>query len=673
VKRASELGKSLLRRAPGLARRHGLRAALTLAVAIAAIRAVLGATGGIPAVPLDDAFIHFQYARSFWEGRGFSYTEGAPPAAGATSLLWPLVLSLPYGLGLRGESVIWAAWTFAFVALGFLAHETRRAADKLLSRDGAIAAELMVLAFGGYVWFAASGMEVVPLAWILMRSARRAAEWWEAGAPRRRPTELVVLAVLAPLVRPEGAVASLSIAAVLLGGARGKERLFGVGALLGPAVPAVVNWLGAGTTTTTTATVKWLPMSPYLDAAEVLAHVREHVSLLFGTLLDGQIWSAVFLPERSSLFLWPAVPALLAAGVVRHARVRALLLAGVALGMLLPTTYDSFLWNRLRYLWPFVAAWFVGVAALTDFAGSLAARIDPSLVRLRLLASGAVIGGLASHLGWTLDDLGTSADAIRKQQASLGQWAHDAVPEDAVLGVNDTGAIAYFSERRTFDVCGLTTAGEARYWAAGAGSRFEHYERLGANALPSHFLVYPGWFALPSLLGAPLTERSVPGATILGGETMVAHEADYSSLGSGARPLDPALTGCGVLDELDVADLESEHGHDYELFDASSGGNVALVEGGRVDGGRQARTHERFALKVAPGARVVARVRSDAPTDLELRLGGRVTERAAVEPGGWREVAFAVPPSAGGRVAAELRAAPSPVTTLHYWTVTSCR
>jgi hypothetical protein len=672
VVRASELAKSLGPRLAWFTRRHGLRTALTLVVAYAAIRAVLRATGGVPAVPLDDAFIHFQYARSFWEGRGFSYSPGAEPAAGATSLLWPLLLTLPYGFGLRGESVIWAAWAFGFLALGLLAHETRRACDRLLSEDGAIAAELMVLSFGGYVWFAASGMEVVPLAWVLMRSARRTAEWWEAGAPRARPTELLVLAVLGPLLRPEGVVASASIAAMVLLGARGRQRLFGVGAALSPALPALVNRIAAGTTTTTTATVKWLPMSPYLDLSGVAAQVEENVALLFGTLLDGRVWSAVFLPERSGLVLWAAVPALVATGVLRRARVRAALLGAVAVGMLLPATYDSFLWNRLRYLWPFMAAWFIGVAALADAAGALVARLDPSLARLRLLASGAVIGGLLSHLGWTLDDLGSSADAIRKQQGSLGHWARHALSKDAVLGVNDTGAIAYFSERRTFDVVGLTTAGEARYWAAGAGSRFEHYERVGADTLPSHFIVYPAWFALPPLLGELLTERSVPGATILGGETMEAHVADYSSLGSAERPIDPTLAACRVLDRLDVADLESEREHAYELFDATSVGNVALAQGDRVDGGRKGRTMERFSLKVAPRAKVVARVESDSPTELELRLGGGPPARASVEPGAWREVSFPIPASAGGRVVVRVRAAPAAVTSMHYWSIESC-
>ena len=34
---------------------------------------------------------------------------------------------------------------------------------------------------------------------------------------------------------------------------------------------------------------------------------------------------------------------------------------------------------------------------------------------------------------------------------------------------------------------GLTTAGEAKHWVAGAGSRFEHYERLDPQQLPTHW------------------------------------------------------------------------------------------------------------------------------------------------------------------------------------------
>jgi hypothetical protein len=650
-------------------RRHAFRLAITVVLGVLSIRRVLATTGGEPAVPLDDAFIHFQYARSFWEGRGFAYTPGAVPAAGATSLLWPLLLALPYGLGLRGELVIWAAWAFGWVALLALGYETRRASERLLSSDGALAAELMVLTFGGYVWYATSGMEVVPLAWLLVRAARRAAEWAEAEpAARPKPRELLVLACLGPLLRPEGVIATLSVAVTLGARGRASERWLALPALACAFLPSLVHRLFTGHGTTTTALVKWLPLNPYVDGAALAKTIYENVELLFGTLLNGEVWSAVFLPQGAGVLLWFALPALVAVGFRTRAGWRAGLLLAVALGMFVPTTYDSFLWNRLRYLWPFMAAWFVGVAAVAELAGVLAARLGQS-ERLRLLVSGLAVGGLVSRLGWTLEDVATSANAIRLQQASLGRWASGALPNDALIGVNDTGAIAYFSGRRTFDVCGLTTAGEARYWVAGAGSRFEHYERLDARRRPTHFIVYPNWFAIPALLGDYLTERSVPGATILGGETMVAHVASYRMLGTGARPKRDAE--CAVHDELDVADLESEAAHDYQVFGGTSATNLVMAHDGAADGGRSERSAERFVLSLVPGGRVVGRLAADGASSIELVVAGETLARKPIPSGGWQELAWTMPSGVRpGRNSVELRSLGGRVTALHYW---SCR
>ena len=652
------------------ARRHALRLSLLLGLAFLTLRSVLRATGGVPAVPLDDAFIHFEYARSFWEGRGFAYTQGAAPVPGATSLLWPLLFTLPYGLGLRAERVIWAAWLFGWAALGMLGYETRRASQRLVSDDGALAAELMVLTFGGYVWFASSGMEVVPLAWILMRTARRAAEWLEQpSAERAKPWELVAYAALAPLVRPEGVLATIAVAATLGYGLRGRRRALGALVLSFARLPALFMLLFTGSATPTTAMVKWLPLSPYYASFGKLWHaVLGNVALLFGTLLNGEVWSAVFLPQGSAVVLWPALPALVWLGFRRGVKARALLIAWVGLGMLLPATYDSFLWNRLRYLWPFMAAWFVGVAAVSDVVGLVVARYAPGFERVRLLASGAVVGGLLSHLGWTLDDLATSANAIRAQQGELGHWAKAELPRDAVVGVNDTGAIGYFSERRVFDVVGLTTRGEARYWVAGTGSRFEHYERLGASALPTHFIVYPEWFALPGLLGEYRTARHVPGATILGGETMVAYDADYARLGSGARPLAPPRDDALLADELDVADLESESEHRYELFDAVALEDVALEQDGVMDGARRNRERERFELRLPAAGTLVLRVEGEGTGELSLKTPSETLGSLPLEAGTWREFALALPARGdGARAEIRVESRGARFSSLHYW------
>ena len=592
------------------------------------MRAVLAANGGVPAVPLDDSYIHFQFARSFAEGHPFVYSPGAAPVAGATSLLWPLLLALPQLLGAHGTALIPWAWGFGFLALGLLAYETARAAERIVAPRLAWFSGVLVLAFSANTWFAASGMEVVPLGWLLMRCARRAAEWHEGE--RERPWELLLLAFAAPAMRPEGALGSALIASALLLREQGMKRGLGVLALSFVGVPPLVYLLFTGHATQTTTLVKWLPFNPYLTFGGIVDVVLNNVRLFVSTLLDGQLWSAAYIPEHSRFVALLALPALIFAGQARSAWARAWILVALGLGILLPTTYDSFLWNRLRYLWPFAAPWLIGLVALADQLAELAALLQARLGLVRYALSAAIAAFLASKFPFALADLADSSHAISSQHVELGQWAKRELPVTARIGVNDTGAIAYFSDHSIFDVVGLTTAGEARYWSAGAGSRFEHYERLPRAELPTHFIVYPQWFALPQLLGPCLAERTVY-ATILGGETMVACQADYTVLGSGERAATPAFWGRTPLDALDVADLESEQAHGYVVLPAAQADNLVLSDGVVSDGARRNRWHDSFRLQVAPGARFIARLGADSPVTVHVRVAGRELGNWAVQ------------------------------------------
>jgi hypothetical protein len=284
----------------------------------------------------------------------------------------------------------------------------------------------------------------------------------------------------------------------------------------------------------------------------------------------------------------------------------------------------------------------------------------------------------------------------------LGRWAKDNLPADAIIGVNDTGAIAYLSERVTFDVIGLTTQGEARYWVAGAGSRFEHYERLHASTpqrFPTHFIVYPHWMACEPVLGKRLHEASVHDQTILGGVTMVVYEARLDLLGSGARPVQLPMSG-DLIDELDVADLESEEEHAYEIEhggrgeanevhtdflldvgwgdaqgdDEGEANDDDSVSGSRVwaDGGRFARTADRFVARLRPGvqARAIARWvgSDDGEVEIVVESGSRVL--ATVRLGAYRmqEDEFVVPADvASERTPIQVRALNGTFGSLHYW------
>jgi len=279
------------------------------------------------------------------------------------------------------------------------------------------------------------------------------------------------------------------------------------------------------------------------------------------------------------------------------------------------------------------------------------------------------------HQSGTIQDIADSASGIDRQQVALGRWAKSNLPEDARIGVNDTGAIGYLSDRHTFDVVGLTTKGEGRYWVAGAASRFEHYERLhdkSAASLPTHFIVYPEWMACDAVLGRWLHEATVLDASILGGRTMGVYEADYSLLGSGERPWTPGLD---VYDSLDVADLESEAAHHYELLGAKDGEEIVVVEqtpGGMdgrkvADGARTGRTRERFTVEVPEGAPSQGTVRllSTGASHVEVLADGAPVATLQLEDDKWAEHAFLL--TKAGRQTIELRVEAGTMTVFHYW------
>ncbi len=637
----------------------------TLGLGLWAGRSVLQACGGAPAAPLDDSYIHFQFARGFALLRPLEYVAGEPKVAGATSLLWPAILALPVALGSSTGGLILTCWLLGFGSLFGQAYEAYMLGRRFMSPGAAVGGGLLVLCFSANTWFAASGMEVVPLGYLLLRSARRAAEFLEGARTPSRTFELLALAVAATLLRPEGILGAAFAAVALTFGGLGRARAWGLGAIGASLLPALFSWALTGSAAQTTTLVKWLPFNPYFDG-RLLEAVGANVQLLFSTLLDGRGWSWAFIPEGYRAIALAGPCALVLLALQRTARAHALFLALIALGLLIPATYDTFLVNRLRYLWPFSAPWLMGLAALGDLAGQALAKFYPRLRHAGLLIPGLCGLGFIRLAPVAVDDLALSAQAITGQQVWLGQWAARALPKDAKIGVNDAGAVSYYSGRPTFDVVGLTTRGEAKYWVAGPGSRFEHYERLPTGSLPTHFIVYPEWFGIPSLLGEELAERVVHGATILGGTRMVAFQAHYDALGSASAPASPPPDR-PLLDALDVADLESEASHDYELGLTTAQENLVVTLGGRTDGGRKGRQRERFRLRIEGLGLIVVRLGSESATELRVELEGKPALTLPVPVGAFQEVSFETPAGiARGRVAVAL-SSPTPLTLLHYW------
>ncbi|MEO8876678.1 MAG: hypothetical protein ABI461_13890, partial [Polyangiaceae bacterium] len=598
-----------------------------LVIAASTMRAVTNKLGH-PGAVLDDSYIHFQYARALAEGHPLRYQAGEPISTGATSALWPMVLAPFYLIGFRDEAIVWIAWILSFAALGLLAHEAFEMTKPLAGNAAAAGAGAMVLLFSGHIWCAASGMEVMPFAFVLARTLRKSAEWSEtksaADNPRSRRDfwELVILAWASFLFRPEGAIAVLVVALVFTVFPRSPRlplrlRDAAIALAVPLAVPIFLR-LVTGHASTSTASVKLLYGNPYYQGDAFIQAVAANLKIFFMTLLEGEVWSAEFVPTGALPF---AVAGLIATAILGHQRqrpVRAALVILLALTMLAPCTYVTFLWNRLRYLWPFATGWLIGLACLARVTGDFLASIRSSWRVATPILAGIFAGAFGSKVAGAIQDVADSASGIDRQHVLLGRWAKENIPAGARIGVNDTGAIAYFGDHPTFDIVGLTTPGEGKYWVAGAGSRFEHYERVHAwspEKLPSYFIVYPQWMACDPVLGAQLFEATVTDATILGGQTMAVYRANYDLLGSAEAPWS-ATTG-KVFANVDVADLESEAAFHYELLNAHDNEQIvrtSLTPDGRTvaDGGRMNRTTEKFVVALAPSSQrhVIVRLES---------------------------------------------------------------
>ena len=109
--------------------------------------------------PLDDVFIHFDFARSIARGHPFEWSRGNGYSSGGTSLLYPFVLALGYPLGFRGGRIM----EFAAIVACTCTFATLLGSRRLfrsLPKWTAYFAPPIFLGVGALDWSLMSGMEV---------------------------------------------------------------------------------------------------------------------------------------------------------------------------------------------------------------------------------------------------------------------------------------------------------------------------------------------------------------------------------------------------------------------------------------------------------------------------------------------------------------------------------
>ncbi|MBK8480023.1 MAG: hypothetical protein IPL40_02440 [Proteobacteria bacterium] len=466
--------------------------------------------------PLDDAWIHQVYARAFAQGQGLAYNEGAQEA-GATSPLWAIANAPVHGVAalLGPAAVPWGAKLLgvglgaaAIVALFLVAGTALQAA-------WAAAAAASLLALEPRLIFSAlSGMETALLLALWLGAV--------AAVLRQRRWLALTLFGLAPLARPEALVLlGLALPAwALLQGRRpwwrslprGGRRAATAGALALLAGPTL-GWslfchaVNGG----------WLPNTYYLKAHSFSLGASSLRTLWALVVQHGWLGTIAGAAGLGTLAIW------IARGLRRHHE-RGWIAAtlGAAPGAYLlgvvgsrDLRLDGYYWTRWvdPPLLVVVAAAGLGLAALARWgltqlraAAPTSAARWPALVALAapivlVLASAP---RLAESLRERRDRLASDSRAIRKINVEPAQWIAAHVPAEAVVGVNDAGAMRYFGQRRTLDLGGLNYAPLAM-----------RHTTLAAVAEQLDWLaVFPAHYAASGLLDAfePVKWFSIPPA-----------------------------------------------------------------------------------------------------------------------------------------------------------------
>ena len=495
-------------------------------------------TGGQGGVPLDDAWIHFQFARNLARGDGLSFNPGHP-TSGSTAPLWTLLLAgvyfaggrfpvagqllsaacflatlaATYALGKRLTGSRWAGWlagavvaingrmvwaglsaleTCLFAALSLLAitaHLNDRAANRYRLRTAALFGLAALSRPEGYLLFALALADHVWSSWSHRPGRASAGSSSETGpAPpvyggaswRRSP--LLPLALFAAIVLPY-LIFSLRTSGHLL--------------------PNTYH---------AKATISLLPDREFRDFLSVAAH---YLILDNPLLLPFFLFGLILLIERAPLLsLWsaglPLAYAFLRAVLYQHGRY---------LMPLIPCNAVVATWGLLEaQRLARQRGW-----RETRFFGK---QRDKNLVSvlvslLILVGTGWRLPEMAGKYAWNVDN-------INQMHVRLGHWVAENTPPDTILALNDIGAITYVSERPVIDLAGLITPEVIPLL------RSSDRDSLLADFMAArgvqYVIIFPNWF--PNLatrrdLLEPVHQVTLEHRTITGGETMVVYRAHW--------------------------------------------------------------------------------------------------------------------------------------------------
>jgi len=455
---------------------------LTASIGYTAVEVYL--LDGQMALPLDDSWIHLQFARNLATGEGLAFNPGQL-VAGSTAPLWTAIVSLVFFL--PGNPVFWVklVGVLLFLLGGWIT--LRLGLELALPRSLAMLAAVLTISTSWLVWSALSGLEIPLFVVLSLVAIELHLEERRDGA--RPPLSLLVMAIGA-LARPEALLLMvLALVDRLLCFERDSEGdlvwqrpgasswflvLLGIAVVLVPM--GLFNWSVSGSVLPTTFGAKtpgmarWLPEMRFLNTVLGIFFKTQPFMLLFagaGVLtMFGRLGGE---QDRGLLpVLWLACLPL-------------------AYSLMNPTGGLTLVGNLGRYLFPlFPLLNLLGVLGLQRIFGRFSGQVKVGNAVLSVRAVLLLILILPT-LASLVQGAGRYAQGVLNVQDSdvkAAHWLEGRLNPDAILAVNDIGAIKYILPNRVVDLAGIISP-EVRELGH---NRFLEFHQ------PDFLVVFPRWF-----------------------------------------------------------------------------------------------------------------------------------------------------------------------------------
>ena len=473
---------------------------LCIGAAVLFLRASAQEAGSL-GFPLDDSWIHLQFARNVAERGEFSFNPGQP-TPGSTAPLWTLVLGCAGALAGHLETWAYALGVLFYVASCLLLVGLSLVVDPSWRKAGACG--LLGAVGATFVWASVSGLEIPLFTFLsLLGILAHMRRWgpWEGGLSAG------VLFGLGALTRPEGVgLFALSLVDEVFrlcpqeDGSRVKVRI-----RVGPLLARIISFclaIAPQIFFCLWCTGRPLPNTFYAKAIGERDLLSAHYLVLLIRLL-GRDFPVLAL-------FWPlGIVAVLYGQMRREGQSPSFLVVAwpfaLALGynFLAKNQFTVGAGNFGRYFYP--ALPLLGLLCVHGvFFACEIVRVDRLRVGSKLLIDvplvlSIVFGALAVQhtIDWT-QVYALNVRNVNDMDVRVARWIAKNVPRDAVVATNDIGAIGYLSRRNVLDTVGIATP-EIIPFLVKYGQPNETFRESGvmrflSERRPDYVAIFPEWY-----------------------------------------------------------------------------------------------------------------------------------------------------------------------------------